>query len=202
MLKKISTVFTDIGGVLLTNGWDHNARNLAVEKFGLDMQETNDRHHLIFDAYETGKMTLDEYLDYLVFYEPRNFLREDFKTFMYSCSQPLQDMLALMKELKEKYRLRIVVISNEGREINQYRINKFKLNSFIDCFVSSSFVHLRKPDIGIFKLAIDITQAPLDECVYIDDRRVFVDVAKSLGLNGIVHTSYEDTKAQLHPLLI
>lgn len=201
MGKKLTTLFTDIGGVLLTNGWDHNARNRAIEKFGLDPQETNDRHHLIFDAYETGKLTLDEYLDYLVFYQPRNFLREDFKTYMYSCSGPLTDMLEFTKKLKVKYHLKIIVISNEGKELNQYRINKFRLNTFIDCFVSSSFVHLRKPDKDIFRLAIDMAQTPLDECIYIDDRPVFVSVAKDLGLNGIVHDNYEDTRSQILKLL-
>lgn len=132
MSQKITALFTDIGGVLLTNGWDRQARTQAVEKFGLNAAELEDRHHLTFDTYESGKLLLDEYLDRIVFYEPRKFSREVFKAFMYRYSQPFDDMLQLMKELKEAYRLKMVVVSNEGRELNQYRINTFKLTSFID----------------------------------------------------------------------
>lgn len=197
MAQKITALFTDIGGVLLTNGWDRQARTEAVEKFGLNAAELEDRHHLTFDTYESGKLSLDEYLDRIVFYEPRDFSREDFKAFMYRYSQPFDDMITLMKTLKEAYHLKTVVVSNEGRELNQYRIDTFKLNSFIDFFVSSSFVHFRKPDIDIFKVALDIAQVPAAQILYIDDRPLFVQVAEGLGVKGIVHRNYEETKAKL-----
>lgn len=198
--KKITTLFTDIGGVLLTNGWDRKARAEASQLFNLDLKEIDERHHLTFDTYEVGKITLDEYLDRLVFYEERNFSKEDFKDFMVSKSLPYNDMIKLICDLKKKYNLKVAVISNEGRELNQYRINTFKLNEFIDFFISSSFVHFRKPDADIFKVAIDISQSDLETSVYIDDRMLFVQVAESLGLTGIYHTDYEDTKAQLAAL--
>ena len=118
MSTEIKTIFTDIGKVLLTNGWDRNARRLAVERFALDAAELDDRHHLAFDIFESGKMTLDEYLDYIVFYQDRPYSRDDFKEFMYSYSQPLDGMLQYMHALKEKYGLKVVAVSNEGRELN------------------------------------------------------------------------------------
>ncbi|MBO9618849.1 MAG: HAD-IA family hydrolase [Niabella sp.] len=197
MSQKITALFTDIGGVLLTNGWDRQARQEAVEQFGLNAEELEDRHHLTFDTYESGKLLLDEYLDRIVFYEPRNFSREDFKAFMYRYSQPFDDMIGLMKELKEAHPLKMVVVSNEGRELNQYRIDTFKLTDFIDFFVSSSFVHFRKPDVDIFKVALDIAQVPVEQILYIDDRPLFVQVAEGLGIKGIVHRSYDETKTKL-----
>jgi putative hydrolase of the HAD superfamily len=198
--KKIKTLFTDIGGVLLTNGWDRKARAEAAELFQLDSKEVEERHHLTFDTYEVGKLTLDEYLDRLVFYEERSFTPADFKKFMMSKSKPFPEMIQLIKDLKEKYHLKVAVISNEGRELNQHRITTFKLGDFIDFFVSSSFVHFRKPDADIFKLAIDISQSDLQSSIYIDDRMLFVQVAESLGLHGIYHQNYKDTKAQLEEL--
>ncbi|MHA4896019.1 HAD hydrolase-like protein [Pedobacter sp. PWIIR3] len=195
--KKITTLFTDIGGVLLTNGWDRTARAEAAQLFGLDLREVEERHHLTFDTYEVGKITLDEYLDRLVFYEERHFSKDDFKNFMVSKSLAYPEMIKLISDLKHKYKLKVAVISNEGRELNEYRINTFKLNEFIDFFISSSFVHFRKPDADIFKVAIDISQSDISTSVYIDDRMLFVQIAESLGLTGIVHTSYEDTKARL-----
>lgn len=195
--KKITTLFTDIGGVLLTNGWDRKARAEAAQLFNLDLVEVEERHHLTFDTYEVGKITLEEYLDRLVFYEDRNFSKEDFKAFMVSKSLPYNDMIKLICDLKKKYNLKVAVISNEGRELNQYRISTFKLNEFVDFFISSSFVHFRKPDADIFKVAIDISQSDVETSIYIDDRMLFVQIAEGLGLKGIFHTDYNDTKIKL-----
>jgi len=197
MQKKITTLFTDIGGVLLTNGWDRHARGEAAVLFNLDSVDLEERHHLTFDTYEVGKLTLDEYLERIVFFEERTFTCDDFKDFMFKKSLPYPEMIALICDLKKKYNLKVAVISNEGRELNQYRINTFKLNEFVDFFVSSSFVHFRKPDADIFKVAIDISQSDVETSLYIDDRMLFVQVAEGLGLKGIHHTTYEDTKSQL-----
>jgi len=196
-MQKITTLFTDIGGVLLTNGWDRKARGEAAVLFHLDSVDLEERHHLTFDTYEVGKLTLDEYLERIVFFEERSFSYDDFKEFMFKKSLPYNDMIALICDLKQKYHLKVAVISNEGRELNQYRINTFKLNEFVDFFVSSSFVHFRKPDADIFKVAIDISQSDVATSLYIDDRMLFVQVAEGLGLKGIHHSTYEDTKAQL-----
>jgi len=198
--KKITTLFTDIGGVLLTNGWDRKARAEAAQLFNLDLIEVEERHHLTFDTYEVGKITLDEYLDRLVFYEDRDYSKDDFKEFMVSKSLPYPDMIKLICDLKKKYNFKVAVISNEGRELNQYRISTFKLNEFVDFFISSSFVHFRKPDADIFKVAIDISQSDVETSIYIDDRMLFVQIAEGLGLTGICHTDYEDTKIKLEQL--
>lgn len=197
MQNKITTLFTDIGGVLLTNGWDRKARGEAAVLFNLDSVDLEERHHLTFDTYEVGKLTLDKYLERIVFFEERSFSYDDFKTFMFQKSLPYPEMIQLICDLKKKYNLKVAVISNEGRELNQYRINTFKLNEFVDFFVSSSFVHFRKPDGDIFKVAIDISQSDVETSLYIDDRMLFVQVAEGLGLKGIHHTDYDDTKAQL-----
>src|SRR5512147_1739396 len=107
MHSQITTVFTDIGGVLLTNGWDHNSRKSAAEKFGLNYEEMSERHHLTFDTYEEGKLSLDDYLKRVVFYEDRSFSREDFKKFMYDQSQPYPEMIKLIRGLKTQYGLRV-----------------------------------------------------------------------------------------------
>ncbi len=192
--QRIKTLFTDIGGVLLTNGWDHNSRAKAVEKFNLDAHETQERHSMTFDTYEVGKLTLQQYLERVVFYEKRDFSYDDFRQFMFEQSQPYNDMIELVKGLKQKYDLKIAVVSNEGRELNEYRINTFRLNSFVDFFISSSFVHFRKPDADIFKIAIDIAQINPQETLYLEDRPMFVQVAETVGLRGVHHQNYEDTK--------
>ena len=195
--SSITTLFLDIGGVLLTNGWDHNMRQRAAETFGLDYAELNERHHLTFDTYEEGKLSLYEYLQRLVFWEERPFSLEEFKAFMFEQSQPYQEMVDLVCKLKERYRLKIAAVSNEGRELTVYRIAKFDLGSFIDFFISSCFVHYRKPDEDIFRMALDVSQVPPEQVVYIEDRPMFVEVAQGLGIRGIVHKDLRSTEAAL-----
>lgn len=195
--QSIITLFLDIGGVLLTNGWDRKARTRAAETFHLDNAEVDERHHLTFDTYEEGKLSLDEYLNRVIFYEKRTFSRAEFKDFMYAQSQPFPEMIELIKNIKARYHLRVAVVNNEGRELNAYRVQKFQLNTFIDFFVSSSFVHLRKPDADIYRMALDIAQASPEQVVYIDDRSLFVEVAEGLGIRGIVHKDYNTTQQAL-----
>ena len=198
--SPITTLFLDIGGVLLTNGWDRGIRLLASEKFGLDYKEMDERHHLTFDTYEEGKLSLDEYLNRVVFYQERSFSREEFKTFMYAQSQPFPEMIELMRKLKTQHSLQVAAVSNEGRELTVYRVQQFKLGTFIDFFVSSCFVHYRKPDVDIYRIALDIAQALPEQVVYIDDRAMFVEVAQELGIKGIIHAGHEATRKDLEDL--
>ena len=194
---KITTLFLDIGGVLLTNGWGRASRKSAADNFKLDFAELDERHHLIFDTYESGKLGLDEYLDRAVFHEARPFSREDFKTFMFDQSRPYPEMIALIKKLKARYGIKTVAVNNEGRELSLHRIRKFSLDTFIDFFVSSCFVHIRKPDADIYRMALDIAHAPQAGTLYIDDRLLFVEVAQGLGIQSIHHKAFETTKTAL-----
>jgi len=196
-MQQITTLFIDIGGVLLTNGWDRAARKLAAANFSLDLIELEERHHLTFDTYEEGKLTLDECLSRIVFYEERNFSRDTFKEFMFSRTEPYNEMIDLICRLKEKHNLKIAIVNNEGRELNQYRIMTFGINKFVDFFISSCFVHFRKPDADIFRIALDIAFVKPEEVLYIEDRPMFVSVAENLGINGLLHTDYASTKEKL-----
>lgn len=195
--SSITTLFLDIGGVLLTNGWDHNSRLRACEKFGLDHEEVDERHRLTFDTYEVGKLSLDEYLKRVVFYQERSFSLEEFKAFMFAQSQPFPEMIELMRGLKMQHGLQVAAVSNEGRELTVYRIQKFKLGTFIDFFISSCFVHYRKPDADIYRIALDIAQVRREQVVYIDDRAMFIEVAQGLGIQGIIHSGFESTAKTL-----
>jgi putative hydrolase of the HAD superfamily len=198
--QKVNTLFLDIGGVLLTNGWDHTMRQKAAEVFDLDYRVMNERHHLTFDTYEEGKLTLDVYLDRVVFHGERPFTRQEFKDFMFAQSQPYREMIDLVCRLKARYGLKIAAISNEGRELTVHRIEQFGLREFIDFFVSSCFVHFRKPDEDMFRIALDISQVSPQDAVYVEDRLMFVQVARSLGIRGIHHTSFETTRDALAKL--
>jgi putative hydrolase of the HAD superfamily len=193
----IACLFLDVGGVLLTNGWDHHARRRAAANFKVEWPEMEERHRLTFETYEEGKLTLEEYLGRVVFYRKRPFTKARFRRFMFEQSKAYPEMIELFAGLKAERRLKIAVVNNEARELNDYRIRTFKLGLFVDAFVSSCFVHVRKPDADIFRLALDITQTPAGRAVYIDNTPMFVDVAEGLGIRSILHMDYKSTCARL-----
>jgi len=203
-MKKDETkvIFLDIGGVLLSNGWGHESRQKAAEKFGLDYEEMDALHHFIFNVYEIGRISFDDYLDTVVFNHTRDFTKEHLKAFIFSQSTELPDMLQWFKEWKQTCGFRIISINNEGKELNDYRIKTFGLHQCFDAFVSSCEVGMRKPDPGIFKLAMGIAQVSPQECLYFDDRTLLVQAAQKLGVQSFHHQDFPSTKKILEGLKI
>ena len=193
----VTALFLDIGAVLLSNGWGHESRQAAAKAFDLDYEEMEGRHKLQMPTFEEGKLSLSEYLTRVVFYTKRPFKPATFEQFIFAQSSPDEEMIQLIRGLKERYQLKIAVVNNEAREINEFRIQKFKLNGFVDFFISSCFVHLRKPDVDIFLLALDIAQEIPEKIIYIDNTQMFVDVTRSLGIRSITHLDYASTSAAL-----
>ncbi len=193
----VKVLFLDIGGVLLTNGFDEKVRRRAAEKFGLNFQDFNDRHHLTFNSFEEGKISFDTFLKRVIFYKKRNFSIAGFKRFIFSQMKSFPATMGFIKEIARHNKIRICAISNEGRELMTYRIKKFGLDQFIDFFIVSSYVHIRKPDEGIYRLALDLANVTPENAVYIDDRILLVEVAKRLGIPSIHHKNLENTKKEL-----
>jgi len=195
--RGIKCLFVDIGGVLLTDGWNHAVSKLASKEFGLNLKEIEKRHDQVLGIYEVGKISLKEYLNRLVFYKERPFTQAQFLKFMLAQSKPCPQMIELVRLLKARYGLKIAVVSNEGREINEYRISKFNLDGFVDFFISSCFVRLRKPDANIFRFALDIARVDAGQVIYIENTPMYVEVAEGLGIKSILHTDYRSTRAKL-----
>ena len=197
---KIKVVFIDIGGVLLTNGWGHESRQKAAEVFGFDYEEMNILHNFIYNVFEIGSISLDEYLNTVLFNSPRDFTKEEFKNFMYAQSVELPEMLSWLKTWKKQTQLPVFALSNENRELNDYRISTFKLHQVFDGFFSSCNLGFRKPDPRIYETALKITQISPSQCIYFDDRPMLVHAAKRQGMNAIAHEKFEDTKHILENL--
>jgi len=198
---KIKVLFSDLGGVLLTNGWDRHSRDKAIEKFHLDGKEFESRHQLLFGDYESGKISLQTYLRYTVFYRPCSFSYEAFTEFMYAQSTPLPGMLDYVRSVKKEHGLKVVAISNEGKELTDFRIESFGLREVIDFFIVSCYIGIKKPDIKVWQLALDLTQVKPGEVIYLDDRQLFVDLAKDLGMHAFCHKNLAETNAALEKLL-
>ncbi len=188
-------IFCDIGGVLLTDGWGHVARQAAAKEFHLDYFSMDILHDFIFNTYEIGKITLDNYLNTVIFNQSRDFTKEQFTNFMFSQSTELPDMLQWLKEWKKNNpHIRIIAISNEGKELNDYRIKKFGLHECFDVFISSCKVNMRKPDPGIYKLALAIAHIEPEQCIYFDDRPMLVGQAQKHGIKSYHHQNFAATK--------
>jgi putative hydrolase of the HAD superfamily len=198
MVKPIRTLFWDVGGVLLTNAWDHEERDRAVEKFQLQKVDFEARHKEVVATFEEGKISLDQYLDRTVFYQARKFSKEEFKNYMFSLSKPKSEVLEFARSLSGKYLM--ATINNESREMNVYRIKQFGLAQIFDLFVSSCYVGMRKPDEKIYRAALDLIQKTPDECCFIDDRPANIDGAAKVGMRTVLMRDPAQLKKDLQAL--
>jgi putative hydrolase of the HAD superfamily len=185
-LPNVTAIFSDVGGVLLTNGWDRNSRHKLVERFHLDWEEFEDRHELVSTGLETGQLSLDHYLDRTIFYRPRDFTHQDVRDFMFARSQANADAFALFARLAESRRYFLATLNNESRELNLYRIERFSLRNYFTAFFSSCFLGVMKPNEAIYRLALDISRRDPAESVFIDDRPLNLECAARLGMRTVL----------------
>ncbi len=191
---------SDIGGVLGTNGWDSQLRRKAAAHFGLDFEQIEHRHQLMFDTFERGFLSFEGYISHVFLHEPREFMSEDIREFAYAESVPWPENIALLRTVKRANRLKLGLLSNEGEGLTSYRVRKWGLRDLADFLVFSHCVHMRKPDHAIWQLALDLAQAEPSEAIYIDDREMFASIAGDLGFTAIHHTSLEGTTRRLQEL--
>jgi putative hydrolase of the HAD superfamily len=196
-LSKITTLFWDIGGVILTNGWDRESRKDASATFHLDWEEFEDRHDLSFPAFDSGQITLNEYLDRTLFYRARSFTREEFTAFMFAQSKEYPQTRAILDKLANTQKYFVGAINNEPLELNQYRIEAFDLRRNFLVFFSSCYVRSRKPEETIFRIALEVTQRPPEQCLFIDDRPLNLESPRKLGMNTIHHQGAEQLRSEL-----
>jgi putative hydrolase of the HAD superfamily len=199
-MPAIHAIFWDLGGVLLSNAWDRTQRLAALEHFRLDEEEFHSRHEMVVSSFERGKISLNDYLERTVFYRNRPFTRDEFSDYVFSLSQPAPDVIAFARKLADSGKYFMSTINNESRELNLHRIEKYGLREIFRLFVSSCFVGLRKPESGIYRLAIEITQVKPEECCFIDDRALNLECAAKLGMRTIQMQTLEQLRRELGEL--
>lgn len=197
-MAEITALFFDVGGVLLTNGWDRHGRERAAQKFKLDWEDFEDRHELIVGRFETGRLTLDHYLDRTVFYRPRNFEKDAFKLYMFDSSKAIDGTLGVVDRIARSGRYLLATLNNESRELNHHRIEHFELRKYFSLFMSSCFLGVKKPEDEIFHLALDLTQRDPEECLFIDDRELNLECAARLRLRTLQFRNARQLDKDLH----
>jgi|SRR5579862_2463995 len=201
-MPAITALFFDVGGVLLTNGWDRATRRQAAARFQLDWDALEERHELVVADFETGRLPLDAYLDRIVFHEARPFSRGEFMDFLLAQSQPLPDSLALTRELAGTGRYLMATLNNESAELNAFRIRQFLLRDCFTVFFTSCYLGLRKPDPRIYRLAIDLVQRNPEECLFIDDRPLNVESALQVGMHAVRFENAAQLRRELTALSV
>jgi len=201
----IDQIFFDIGGVLGSNGWDHEQRAQAVRQFHLDAEDFQYRHEETVGAFESGQISLDEYLDLTVFWRARDFSRDEFRTFMFGLSRPDVESLDVVQRLRQGVRgrptrVRMSTLNNESRELNEFRIEHFGLCRLFDVFFSSCWLGVRKPTREIYERVLGMTQADPAKSVFVDDREQNLAPARALGMRTIHFTSADQLSKSLYEL--
>jgi putative hydrolase of the HAD superfamily len=196
-MPDITTIFFDIGGVLLTDGWGRDSRVVAATKFSLDWDEFSDRHEKVAQAMETNRLSLEKYLDRVIFYRPRSFSREEFRSFIFAQSQAKPESIEIVKQLTNSRQYFMATINNELLDLNLYRIEQFGLHAYFPVFFSSCFLGLWKPDEAIYQLVLQVTQRAPDECIFVDDREVNLECPRTLGMRTIHFESAAQLRGEL-----
>jgi putative hydrolase of the HAD superfamily len=194
---QFEMLYCDVGGVLGTNGWDASLRQKIAARFGVALDSIESRHHLVFDSYERGHMSFEDYLKNVFFGEPRDFTVTELRDYAYDQSTPWLDNLEFFSKVKKSNGLKMALISNEGAGLTEHRVRKFHLRELVEFMIFSHSVGYRKPDREIWRLALDLAQVTPNESIYVDDRQMFVDVAAEMGFTAVHHVSVRETGERL-----
>jgi putative hydrolase of the HAD superfamily len=196
-MSPITTLFFDLGGVCISNGWDHEQRQIVAQKLSFDYEAFDSRHRQVVDSLERGQLTLEEYLRWTLFYEPRSFSLEQAIDAIQQLSTPFDATLAIVRALRDSGKYLLATINNESRELNEYRIERFGLRDLFSAFFSSCYLGLLKPQPEHYRRAMQITQRSPEQCLFVDDRPMNVEVARILGMQPIQFTSADQLAADL-----
>jgi putative hydrolase of the HAD superfamily len=197
-MAELNTILFDVGGVLLTNGWDHEERAAVLAHFSVDRAAYEERHAPANDAWERGLITADEFLQETVFFEPRSFTPSEFLARMKAQSKVLpHGALRILGDLRASPGIHLAILNNEARELNDYRIESFQLKKYFSSFFSSCYLGLRKPEAKIYRLALDVLHCGAEEAVFVDDREENCAAAEAVGIHGIL---YQDEAQCRHAL--
>ncbi len=200
-MTEIRHIFFDIGGVLGSNGWDHEQRERAVERFNLKADDFEWRHKEVIGEWEEGRITIDEYLEIAVFYTPRDFTREEFIEFMYSQSIPNEGTISIARALARQPGYTLMTLNNESEELNNHRIQKFGISQIFEAFLSSCWLGVRKPIRRFYNRGLGIAQAEAATSLFIDDRQQNLISASTLGMNVVHFTSATQLRSDLERVL-
>lgn len=194
---SIELVLFDVGGVLGSNGWDRGERAAAVREFELDRDRFEARHAAVVDAWEAGRVTLDEYLTRVVFDVPRPFTREEFRAFMLAQSVPDDAMIAVARRVRDTGRYRLMTLNNESAELQWHRAHRFGLIGLFDAFLTSCYLAVRKPHTEIYERALGIAGIEPPHVVFIDDREENLEPARALGMHTVHATGSVEVQRAL-----
>jgi len=196
-VSEPGVVLFDIGGVLLTNGWDVADRAEGARRFHLDLEAFEARHATAMPAFERGELSLEGYLEATLPAASPRKLRDELRAFILGCSRPHPDTLRVVDRVRGAASVRLVAFNNEGRELNEHRIATFHLDRLFSLFFSSCYTGRRKPDPAAYRGVVDVLRADPRDCLFVDDREENLVPARSLGMGTIQYRSPEQLATAL-----
>ncbi|MDR3793820.1 MAG: HAD-IA family hydrolase [Terracidiphilus sp.] len=200
-MSQFEVILFDVGGVLLTNGWDRYERGEVFARFGIDKAEYDARQREHYVAWDTGQITAREFQDATIFYKPRTFSREEFWAAVLEQSELLPDgALGILEEIAASNKYLLGALNNEPRETNEYRFEKFGLNGLLRVRLSSCYLGLHKPDLPFYRRALDILGCPAEQVLFIDDRVENVAAATDVGIHALLFEGAEKLRRELEEL--
>nr|WP_262921632.1 HAD family phosphatase [Pontibacter ruber] len=191
-LTNIKNIIFDLGGVIINLDYDKSIREMQkYSRSGSPIQFTQRAQSRLFDLYETGNSTCEEF---------RDSLRREYD--LEATDEQIDDAwnamlldipkerIDLLRELGKQYR--IFLLSNTNaihlKRFNEIVAHSFTIPSLDSLFEQTYYSHLvglRKPDAAIFEQILDENGLQKEETLFIDDSIQHVESARNLGLQTL-----------------
>ncbi|MDQ1453843.1 MAG: putative hydrolase of the superfamily [Acidobacteriaceae bacterium] len=198
---EIRAIYWDIGGVLLTNGWDHEERARVLQQFAIPREEYEARHADANDRWERGELSDDEFLKQTIFFKERSFTPAEFIRAVREQSKWLPGGARnVVTAAREHSGLKMAMLNNESGPLNDYRIETFGLTEYFDGFFSSAYIGMRKPEPRMFRAGAAMLHFRPEECAFIDDREKNCAAAAEVGMHAIQYKGEEPLRNALGAL--
>lgn len=199
---SIEVILFDLGNVILPFNHCQIAEKLSRFAKNADYQDPKKIFSYLFDfengainGYETGKGSSPDFFKMLKDHLQLTLSFEDFKPIWNDIFWENEEVSEIIRSLKGKKRLGL--LSNTNPLHFDHILSKFPVVRVFDKWLLSHEVGFKKPAREIFQKAIEWAGVEYEKVLFIDDMKTHIEVAVSLGMQGIHFTSSHDLKHHL-----
>lgn len=198
----IEVILYDLGNVILPFNHFQIAEKLSRFSQRKEFQDPPRMFSYLFDfekgavnGYEVGKVSSLEFFQSLRGFLHLSLSFEDFIPIWNEIFIEDQEVSQII--LSQKGRWKLGLLSNTNRLHFDYVLAKFSIIRVFDRWILSHEVGFKKPAVEIFQKAVQWASVEPRKILFIDDMKKHVEVAASLGIQGIHFVSAVQLREEL-----
>jgi putative hydrolase of the HAD superfamily len=199
----MKVIIYDLGNVILPFNHYRIAEKLSRFSQRKEFQDPPKIFSYLFDfekgavnGYEVGKVSSLEFFQSLKEFLQLSLSFEEFVPIWDDIFLENQEVSQII--LSQKGRWKLGLLSNTNPLHFDYILSKFPIVRVFDQWILSHEVGFKKPAVGIYQKAIEWASVEPQKIIFIDDMEKHVEVAVSLGMQGIHFISAKQLKEELY----